>query len=118
MAWFLDAYDSLVLKRPAITLSLIALIVAFFAYHAPAFRLDASADSLVLENDEALKYYRSIRARYGSDDYLIVTYSPARISSATRSSRTCGHYGTRSRPWNASNPSSACSMCRSSRVPP
>ena len=50
--------------------------MAFFAWHAPAFRLDASADSLVLENDEALQYYRSIRARYGSDDYLIITYSP------------------------------------------
>jgi len=54
----------------------IALVVVFFAYHAPAFRLDASADSLVLENDEALQYYRSIRARYGSDDYLIITYTP------------------------------------------
>jgi predicted RND superfamily exporter protein len=72
----LDAYDELVLKRPATTLFVIALLVAFFAWHAPAFRLDASADSLVLENDEALQYYRSIRARYGSDDYLIITYSP------------------------------------------
>ena len=72
----LDAFDRLVLKRPAITLAVIALVIAFFGYHAPDFRLDASADSLVLENDKALKYYRSIRARYGSDDYLIVTYTP------------------------------------------
>jgi predicted RND superfamily exporter protein len=72
----LHAYDELVLKRPAITVFVIALLVSFFVYHAPAFRLDASADSLVLENDEALQYYRSIRARYGSDDYLIVTYTP------------------------------------------
>jgi predicted RND superfamily exporter protein len=72
----LDAYDELVLKRPAITLFVIALMMAFFVYHVPAFRLDASADSLVLENDEALQYYRSIRARYGSDDYLIITYTP------------------------------------------
>jgi predicted RND superfamily exporter protein len=72
----LDAYDRLVLKRPAITLLAVAFVVAFFAYYSPGFRLDASADSLVLENDEALKYYRSIRARYGSDDYLIVTYTP------------------------------------------
>ena len=71
-----DVYDRLVLKRPAITLFVIALVIAFFGYHAPAFRLDASADSLVLENDEALEYYRSIRARYGSDDYLIVTFTP------------------------------------------
>ena len=76
MATLLDAYDKLVLRKPGITLLVIALVVAFFAYHAPAFRLDASADSLVLENDEALEYYRSIRARYGSDDYLIVTYAP------------------------------------------
>ena len=76
MTTLLDAYDELVLKRPATTLFVIALLVAFFAWHAPAFRLDASADSLVLENDEALQYYRSIRARYGSDDYLIITYSP------------------------------------------
>jgi predicted RND superfamily exporter protein len=76
LASSLDAFDRLVLKRPAITLAVIALVIAFFGYHAPDFRLDASADSLVLENDKALKYYRSIRARYGSDDYLIVTYTP------------------------------------------
>lgn len=78
MASLLDAYDRLVLKRPAVTLFVIAFVIAFFGYHAPGFRLDASADSLVLENDEALQYYRSIRARYGSDDYLIVTYTPDR----------------------------------------
>lgn len=39
-------------------------------------RLDISADSLVLENDESLKYYRAINARYGTDDYLIITYMP------------------------------------------
>jgi predicted RND superfamily exporter protein len=76
VATLLDAYDKLVLGKPGITLLVIAVVVAFFAYHAPAFRLDASADSLVLEDDEALQYYRSIRARYGSDDYLIVTYTP------------------------------------------
>ena len=78
MASVLDAYDRLVLKRPGITLLVIAFVVVFFAYHAPGFRLDASADSLVLENDEALQYYRSIRARYGSDEYLIITYTPDR----------------------------------------
>jgi hypothetical protein len=30
----------------------------------------------VLENDADLEYYRNIRARYGSDDYLILTYTP------------------------------------------
>ena len=71
-------YDALVLKRPGITLLLVALLTAFFASHIHEFRLDASADSLVLENDQALRYYRSVRARYGSDDNLIVTYTPDR----------------------------------------
>jgi hypothetical protein len=71
-------YDALVLKRPGITLLFIALVTAFFAWHVPDFKLDASADSLVLENDQALRYYRSVRARYGSDDNLIVTYTPDR----------------------------------------
>ncbi len=69
-------YESLVLKRPGLVLLVVALITGFFAWHATGFKLDASADSLVLENDTALNYYRSVRARYGSDDYLIVTYTP------------------------------------------
>ncbi len=69
-------YEAIVLKRPLLTLSLIAALVLFSAYHAPGLQLDVSADALVLENDQELKYYRSIRARYGSDDFLIVTYTP------------------------------------------
>ena len=71
-------YDNLVLKKPGVTLLVVALVTAFFAIHIPDFKLDASADSLILENDQALRYYRSVRARYGSDDNLIVTYTPDR----------------------------------------
>jgi predicted RND superfamily exporter protein len=71
-------YDKIVLQRPVLTLFAIALFIAFFSIYVPNFKLDASADSLVLENDEDLRYYRSIRARYGSDDYLIITYQPTK----------------------------------------
>ena len=71
-----DRYFRLFLQQPLVVLSLVLLLLVFFAYHSKGFRLDASADSLVLENDQALDYYRSIRARYGSDDFLIVTYTP------------------------------------------
>jgi len=73
---FSKSYMNLVLKKPGLILLLMSLLIVFFAYHTQSFRLDASADSLVLENDEALSYYRSIRARYGSDDFLIITYTP------------------------------------------
>jgi len=51
-------------------------MVAFFGYHGPNLKLDASAESIVLENDPDLRYYRSIRESYGSDDFLVITYTP------------------------------------------
>ncbi|MEJ2234192.1 MAG: MMPL family transporter [Syntrophobacterales bacterium] len=72
----LQLYDKLVLGKPVATLLLVFLITAFFGYFVPALKIDISADSLVLEHDEDLRYYNDIRARYGSDDYLILTYTP------------------------------------------
>jgi len=69
-------YESMVLGRPAATLVAITAITLSVGWFAPDFALDASADSLILERDDDLRYYGSIRARYGSDDFLIVTYSP------------------------------------------
>ena len=69
-------YDRLVLGHPAIALVIVSAGVLFFGLHSTDFRLDASADSLVLENDQDLRYYRSIRARYGSGDFLIITFTP------------------------------------------
>ena len=72
----LATYNRIILGHPIITLIITTLIVIVLGYHAPQFRLDASADTLVLENDQSLKYYRSIKAIYGSDDSLIITYTP------------------------------------------
>ena len=69
-------YESVVLKRPWLTLGLLSILVVPAGYYSKDFRLDASADTLVLENDAALRYYRSITARYGSEDYLVITYTP------------------------------------------
>ena len=71
------AAERVLLGRPGLTLSVLLLLTAIAGYFATDFRLDASADSLLLENDRDLRYYRGIRARYGSDDYLIVTFSPS-----------------------------------------
>jgi len=69
-------YESTVLGRPAATLVVMTAITLSVGWFAPDFSLDASADSLILERDDDLRYYGSIRARYGSDDFLIVTYTP------------------------------------------
>ncbi|MYF23966.1 MAG: MMPL family transporter, partial [Nitrospira sp. SB0678_bin_10] len=64
------------IDRPVVALGLVFIPVVFFASFVPDLKLDASAESIILEHDEALKYYRASREIYGSDDFLIVVYSP------------------------------------------
>lgn len=73
---FISNYNDLVLRQPVATMIALALVIVYFLLYIPDFELDASAESLVLENDSSLKYYRGVRERYGADDFLIVTYSP------------------------------------------
>jgi len=71
-----DLYYRLTLDRPLLVLFGVSLFMAAATYWAQGFKLDASADSLILENDEDLRYYRGVLARYGSDEFLVVAYSP------------------------------------------
>ncbi len=69
-------YDWLVLDTPWLPLLLLALVVGAMGTQVTDFRLDASADSLLLEDDEDLRYYRDKVASYGGQDFLIITYRP------------------------------------------
>ncbi len=69
-------YSGLVFDRPWLTLSVLILIAASFGYHAQFFRLDASADSLLLEGDAELEYSRQVNVRYGLRESVIVAYTP------------------------------------------
>ena len=66
---FFSIYDILILRRPFIALMVTLAITGWLAGHIPSFKLDASADSLVLEGDAALKYYREIGKRYSSEEF-------------------------------------------------
>lgn len=69
-------FDKVILKRPAIVIISLLAVVIFLGYHAKDFKLDASAETLVLENDKDLQYSRLISSRYGEHDYLLMTYTP------------------------------------------
>ena len=43
---------------------------------AQQFRIDASSDALVVETDPALAIWRAMNTRYGSGEFLVVTYEP------------------------------------------
>ena len=84
-----DFYYGLVINKWWLVGLAIVGLLAAAVYSAQYFKLDASADALVLENDDDLLYYRKIRAKYGSDDVLIVTYAPS--SGKLFSDRTLQH---------------------------
>src|SRR5690606_7172086 len=75
-ARLLRIYESIVIARPKLTLIIIALLLLFLAAGLPRVKVDASADSLTLENDASLEFHREVTARYQSGDFLVVTYSP------------------------------------------
>ena len=74
--YVLLGYKKLILDYSWLTLVFISCVSVIAIFYSFDFELDASADSLVLENDENLKYYRSIRDRYGTDEFIIITYKP------------------------------------------
>ena len=76
MLSLLNLYQKAVLDNPLKTLLLMTGLTIAMAMGLPNFKLDASADSLTLEHDEDLNFFREVVQRYGSDNFLIVTFSP------------------------------------------
>ena len=71
-----NIYKKIVIDFPKTTLLLLSIIIVFSLYQAKNFNLDASSDALLLEGDKDLKYLREVNKRYGSKDFLVLTYSP------------------------------------------
>ena len=69
-------YKKIVIDFSKATLFLLIVLLGFSFYQAKNFNLDASSDALLLEGDPDLKYLREINERYGSKDFLVLTYTP------------------------------------------
>ena len=69
-------YIELVFRRPLLVIALVLITAAGFGYYGQYFRLDASADSLMLEGDKDLEYSREINAIYGISESVIIAYTP------------------------------------------
>ena len=69
-------YDKLILQYPGFIILCILTAILFLGYKAMDFKLDASAETLLLETDKDLQYSRMIKSRYGGYDYLLMTYTP------------------------------------------
>ena len=71
-----SVYKNIITNYSKLTLLVLVLILSTFVYFSKDFKLDASSDTLLLENDPDLKYLREVNNRYGSKDFLVLTYTP------------------------------------------
>ena len=70
-------YQNIVLKNPKAIFALLIIAVLSFGYYSKDFRLDASSETLLIEGDPDLAYLKEVSERYGSKDFLILTYTPS-----------------------------------------
>ncbi len=69
-------YQNILLKNPKAILVLLIITILSFGYYAKDFRLDASSETLLIDGDPDLAYLKEVSERYGSREFLILTYTP------------------------------------------
>ena len=69
-------YQNLVLKKPKAIFVLLIISILSFGYYSKDFRLDASSETLLIDGDPDLAYLQEITKRYGSKEFLVLTYTP------------------------------------------
>jgi predicted RND superfamily exporter protein len=68
--------DLTILKHPIKVLFLLFLGVCFLGYYSTKLEIDASAETLLLDNDKDLQFTRQVSKRYYNPDFLLITYKP------------------------------------------
>jgi len=78
-------YQNLILKNSKSVFILLIITILSFGYYSKDFRLDASSETLLIEGDPDLAYLNEVTERYGSKEFLVLTYTPkeAMISDAS-----------------------------------
>ncbi len=69
-------YQNTILKNPKSIFLLLIITLLSFGYFTKDFRLDASSETLLIEGDPDLEYLREVNKRYGSKEFLVLTYTP------------------------------------------
>ena len=73
---FAHLYENTILKNPKSVFVILLIALFSFGYFSKDFRLDASSETLLIEGDPDLEYLREITDRYGSKEFLVLTYTP------------------------------------------
>jgi predicted RND superfamily exporter protein len=73
---FTHLYQNTILKNPKSVFVILLIALLSFGYFSKDFRLDASSETLLIEGDPDLEYLKEINDRYGSKEFLVLTYTP------------------------------------------
>ena len=73
---FAQFYQNTIIKNPKFIFIILIITLFSFGYYSKDFKLDASSETLLIEGDPDLKYLQEISKRYGSKEFLILTYTP------------------------------------------
>ena len=68
-------FDAVILEWPKLAIICLFAAISFLGFYVKDFQLDASSETLVLQNDEDLRYSRLVDSRYGIQDYLFMAYA-------------------------------------------
>ena len=67
----------LIVAFPKITLGLFTALALFFGYYSTKLEIDASSQTLLLDNDKDLQIWREVSKRYETPNFLVLAYTPA-----------------------------------------
>ena len=67
----------LIVAFPKITLALFTVLALFFGYYSTKLEIDASSQTLLLDNDKDLQIWREVSKRYETPNFLVLAYTPA-----------------------------------------
>ncbi len=73
---FTSAWLHIVTHYPKAVLGVVVVVLLAAIIGLPNFKLDASADSLTLEHDTDLDFFRDVSRNYNKGDFLVVTFTP------------------------------------------
>ena len=82
---FAQIYQNTVLKNPKSIFAILLITLLSFGYFSKDFRLDASSETLLIEGDPDLEYLKEITNRYGSKEFLVLTFTPNQEMNTDRS---------------------------------
>jgi predicted RND superfamily exporter protein len=69
-------YQKYILKYPIVVLVALLTFITVFGVNATKLEIDASAETLLLDNDQDLAFMRDMEKHFSGDDILIIAYKP------------------------------------------